>query len=87
MSIFLPKPEFEMIVPEPKIIKSWSDFDGKRTEKYYLSKGGSFLDVKLIDNSCVMPYWSISIYTDELFIPEAILILNSLGFNFKEGEA
>ena len=81
MSIFLPKPEFEMIAPEPKIIKSWSDFNGERTEKYYLDNWENTLDIiRISDRELISEIWK------ESTIPEAISVLNSLGFNFKESE-
>jgi len=77
----------EMIVPEPKIINAWSDFDGERTEKYNLYDGCATLSIKRDDYPVIVFYKEGEHYRKiGVTIPEAISILNSLGFNFKEGE-
>lgn len=64
-----------------KIIKSWSDFDGERTEKYYLDNWENTLNIiRISGRELIAKIWK------ESTIPEAVTILNSLGFNFKEVE-
>lgn len=74
----------EMVVPEPKTVKDWRDFNGGQTDKHYLQNAGSFIDIRLQDDSESKFDWVITIQKSDCTIPEAIAILNALGFNFKE---